>query len=1013
MRFSDAASSTYQSSANPLESTFMLADTNDRVDGFFSRPQRIASFEWSPNVGFHHEINPWELYFSNNKVVNRLNNFSLLRCKMHVRVMVNSTKFYYGRLMLSYLPMHQNDTITQFRPGMQADFVEASQRPCIIMDPTTDQVGEMTLPFVYPKSALLIPAKEWERMGLLTLADLTPLRNANGATDPITVTVFAWATDVEYSQPTSNEYRVEAGDEYFDGPISKPAHKIARFANHLADVPIIGLYARATEMIASAGAAVAKLFGYARPTITDSEHLYTPYQGKRLATTNVEDTCDPLSLDVKKEVPIDPRICGLGPEDQMAFLPLAKRETYLTSFDWHPSDAPDVFKFNIHATPLQRVYETPTKVHTIPAGWIASLFEFWRGSIKIRFEVVASSFHRGRLRIVYDPLYQATNEFNVNYTHVLDLNSENDYTMKIGWAQNLPYLKCDHLNSGNATHSNETRFTGRIGNGVLTVFVVNALTTPSEDNDPVTVNVYVSMCDDFEVQGPIGKGLENVSIPEMVPLEPIPPIDPPDPPQPEDPPFIPIVRGPVTYSYVGNSGYPQSLITAAPLSVTDTPGAIVIGGTLTSQNYVGAHTMNLNDLQKEETMSIDMTFRTDGPAGGIPDLFFAGTPRSWNEFEPGKYSYQIIQPVVTDVNGQVQIPLAYAGGTPLILDSAIADRNVAAGLSFPGDSAFRNLSPGISINSDGYGDYYEIPTGGSFDYANPGDTFRDALIMVENNGDIDFGGEVSTNRSRSFPGRGSTVRVTQSIFQVTNTTTGTIKLYSMNFEAEITQPESGEEAIQPERTAIVESVAGTVENLPQISDVFFGEVPSSFRQVMKRYTLIETLRTSPITKATYIRFANPRNYARGQVKPSDVSLWAWCMTPYLGWKGSTRAKIIPGNPIDVGVTISRLAGGIEDVGEEFNALFEDTNVGWEGSTTAFLNRQVAEAVVPWYSNMRFRNCRITNLDTTYGKGPGFSMTMENHDPTRASYVRYIAAGGEDYSLYMWISTPIVEISENV
>lgn len=1071
MRFTDHASSTVQRSANPLESTFMLADTSDAVEGFFSRPQRIATFEWSPTQAFHEVINPWDLYFSNDKVTERLKNFSYLRCSMHVRVMINSTKFYYGRMMVSYQPMHFNDNLTSFRPGVQADFMEASQRPCVVIDPTQDEVGELNLPYMYPKSALLIPGKEWTRMGQLTLADLTVLRNANGATDPITVTVFAWAENVDYSQPTSQIYTNEG--EYYDGPISKPAHSIARFANHLVNVPVIGVYAKATEMVASAGAAVARLFGYARPSIVESEHLYVPYFGKRLAATNVEDTADPLSLDIKKEVTVDPRVTGASPLDQMAFVPLAKRETYITSFDWNPQDAPDSLLFNIHVSPTQRTYETPTTVHTTPAGWIASLFRYWRGSMKLRFEVVCSSFHRGRLRLVYDPLYQVTNEYNVNYTHIMDLCSETDYTMNVGWAQNMPYIKVDHLNSGSDSYSTSP-FSIRIGNGVLSVFVINALTTPSVTLDPVTVNVYASMDDDFEVQDPCGTGLRRLQVEENIAFPP--PVTPADPPEDDVPPAF-AIRGPVYYQFYGNGPYASARISKG--IVADVETCSVIGGTFTSQLYRGTSDFVVNGLAGPDNF-LEVVFVARALPGGLPDLTVDGVAYPWQEQSTDQPDslYRIIwSGTKSIVNGQATIPIDWSTGPtiPLNVCSVIADRLNAQGVIEAKDDIHWKLGSLVGSGFDSFGEYFLLPPQTNVVVNMPGDTSRDAFIQVEQPGTIRFNDEPKFYAGVDFPIKGGGALVSGPELTITNETNGDIKLYSVTwrrplfategkyssyssefscstdseiahfhedfsdeliriassslstayttlglllhllwhisksiFEKKVFHNEGAhEEEVQPERTKVEETAAGTPDNVPQVSDVFFGELPSSFRQIIKRYTLIRTLGIPSNARRQAVIYSNPRRTARGQVLPADVSLWAWVMTPYLGWKGSTRHKFISDSTKPTVGTITRLCGGSF---EETNRLLtdaEDINIGWEGSTTGFVTRQNAEAVIPWYSNMRFRNCRIGNPDISFEQAPAYVASLSSYNGE--SFVRQIAAAGEDYSLYFWVSTPIVTI----
>lgn len=134
--------------------------------------------------------------------------------------------------------------------------------------------------------------------------------------------------------------------------------------------------------------------------------------------------------------------------------------------------------------------------------------------MKYRFQIVASSFHKGRLKITYDPYYQVTNEYNVCYTHVIDLSQDRDFTVEMGWGQPLSMLKV-------ATPSATARpfDTSVIGpdaafayNGVLSVYVVNDLAVPNVvANNDIQVNVFVSGSDDIEFFNPTDESLRNLT----------------------------------------------------------------------------------------------------------------------------------------------------------------------------------------------------------------------------------------------------------------------------------------------------------------------------------------------------------------------------------------------------------------------------------------------------------------------------------------------------------------------
>lgn len=149
-----------------MDQTRMIAHNDDaELNDFFSRPLKIHTFEWSTSTAAYEEINPWSLYIENLRVINRISNYHVLRGNLCVKVLINGNGFYYGRLLCSYLPLAKFDTLTRDRALIAADSVAASQRPHIYIDPTTNQGGELMLPFFWYKDGLRIPDDEWDGMG--------------------------------------------------------------------------------------------------------------------------------------------------------------------------------------------------------------------------------------------------------------------------------------------------------------------------------------------------------------------------------------------------------------------------------------------------------------------------------------------------------------------------------------------------------------------------------------------------------------------------------------------------------------------------------------------------------------------------------------------------------------------------------------------------------------------------------------------------------------------------------
>ena len=566
VRFTDLNPAyTYAVGSEPDE-TYGSADAPENLQNFFRRPIRIAEYSWPVGTTIFESFNPWTLFYEDPRNINRISNFNLLRSKLHVKIVVNGNGFHYGRAIAAYQPLHTIDDVTKDRAFFTQDLVAASQRPHIYIDPTFSQGGELVLPFFWYKNALSIPSSEWDQMGQIVISSFDILKHANGATDTVSVSVFAWADDVHLSIPTtvnpsslvpqsgiipqsgkakgkksdytpkqsSKKKKSNSGgkpspsqpDEYGSGPISKPATAVAKIAGMLANAPLIGPYAKATQIGASAIGSIATMFGFSRPAILDDVKPFRPAVMGNIANTNMPDSTTKLSVDSKQELTIDPRVVGLAESDEMDITSIAGRESFLFSFPWNVSDAVDTRLGASVVNPVVYQFGPADEIH-MPACCFAALpFKFWRGTMKFRFQIVASNFHKGRLRISWDPNNNNSLDYNTQYTRIVDIAEEKDFTIEVGWGNQNQFLKTRRMvnlltdggftvGPGISVPETDT------ANGVIHMSVLNQLTVPNTTvNNDIIVNVFVSMCDDFEVAAPDTSQIEQMMLwtdPDFVP----------------------------------------------------------------------------------------------------------------------------------------------------------------------------------------------------------------------------------------------------------------------------------------------------------------------------------------------------------------------------------------------------------------------------------------------------------------------------------------------------------------
>jgi hypothetical protein len=482
---------------------------------YLSRPVAIYNFTWNESdtvPNYSHAFNPWYLFFNTPYIRNKLNNFAFLRCNLKIKVMINASPFYYGALMVNYLPMQGYSTDSTLADSTGGELIPISQRPHVWVYPQKNEGAEMTLPFFYPRNWLATSSNDLVYMGIIYLIPYTLLQSANGATGTgVTVNVYAWAEDVELSGPTIVN-SVQARDEY---KISGVASAAASAAGLMKKIPIIGKYATATEFGLNTISSVASYLGYCNPPVLNDVMPYKPTSFPPLASTEISYPVEKLTIDPKNELTVDPSPFGIKPIDELNISYLSQKESYLCYTTWTSAQTPDTNLFTTAIAPSFFEYATGTNqsyVQMSPMCWIGQMFQYWRGSIVIRFKFIASPYHKGRVRITYDPTGNATtNIVNTSantgavFTEVVDLGVDTNVEFVVPYNQEYGFLQTPNATSANiqwdVTTSPPYRYQRGLHNGTVTLRVVTALTGPTST---ATIPILVSVRGgpDLEFAGP-------------------------------------------------------------------------------------------------------------------------------------------------------------------------------------------------------------------------------------------------------------------------------------------------------------------------------------------------------------------------------------------------------------------------------------------------------------------------------------------------------------------------------
>jgi len=510
------------SPATELDPSYLYGQASDvSLGAFCARPIKLAEIIWNTAAGsFDTTIDPWSLIINDSLLRKRIEGYRLLHCKLHLRIVLNGNPFLYGLAMASYTPRPSS----AFMQASAADAVtcQESMKPFIFLNPTSSEAGEMVMPFFSPDNWIDLTSFNKTDMGDLRLRSINNLRHSNATSGAVQITVFGWLEDAVLAAPTQVDYDVytiQSGDEYDSRP-SAMATSIAKAAGNLARVPVIGRYARSTEIMATMFSKLAASYGFARPTIISDVCRFKHQGNGNMANTDQPDSAVKLSLDSKQELSIDPRTTGLAGEDELLVRSIVTRYAFFRTAEWLPSHEDGHVLASIRVNPLMYVANGTAGIYAnklinLPCCTVAAMFNHWKGTMVYRFQVVASSMHRGRLRIHYDPCESSSEPaYNESYTRIIDLASQRDFEFEVSWNASKGWLLTGldwYQLPRSVTLYNGVAFNPSQHNGTLTLSIVNALTAPNPlIVQPVYINMYCKAGDDFEVAEPSQMGINSL-----------------------------------------------------------------------------------------------------------------------------------------------------------------------------------------------------------------------------------------------------------------------------------------------------------------------------------------------------------------------------------------------------------------------------------------------------------------------------------------------------------------------
>jgi len=436
------------------------------------------------------------------------------RATMVFRLVINAERFQQGRYMLTYCPLGGSRYGTS-QPGNawvnkhSATLVQRSQLPKVEFDLATDTEVTLKIPYAsihdFYQFNWCNDSTGFGMWGVLRLFPYEKLVSASGSVE-CDYTIYGHFEDIEFVgfstlsiTPQSGDLRIvpQSGSlarteqkKNDVGPVESMAVKVKRASTYLTPVPLLSDFATSVGWAADIAAGIASVFGWSSPMNVEKVSRFQTTNMAYMGNINKVDNAIPLAATTDNEVAVAPGFSSTN-VDELDIVSLAKISAYHKTISWSTSQTVGDTLGNINIDPSK--YYTTVTNNTVsynnytPICWVSNYFKYWRGSITVKFKIVKTEFHSGRVAIAYYPNNDTTWTLdNSDYVHreIIDIRYQNEISITIPWTSPTTYKQVAQTN------------------GYLVMMVVDRLVAPATVSDTVKFIVEVAGGPDIEFAAP-------------------------------------------------------------------------------------------------------------------------------------------------------------------------------------------------------------------------------------------------------------------------------------------------------------------------------------------------------------------------------------------------------------------------------------------------------------------------------------------------------------------------------
>jgi len=491
---------------DPIEDLRLLSsirpsvEEDHTIETILSRPIKIAKTKWTTQASRGALLGTFDiatlLQSDNLRIVRqKLSGFYGIHASVVLKVLVNPQPFQSGLFHVFYIPFQK--TFTMFPAtlnGTELSLPFATGCPNVYCNISLQSQVELSVPYTGPQAFFNLADIKYRDWGTFYIQNISSIRDGTNQTSA-ELSVYISFSNVKLFGATPQTWSTQGERDEGDVKISK--------SNPIAQS--LGLAANA--FVTQGTTKLLDLVGLSKPAANQNPQrvLVSPYANPVLG----DSVSAALKLSFQESQGTSIGQLGIDSQDEMDIAYVVSKPNYYCSVEWKDSQETGTLLKTIRVNPNAEVVTSGSNVFVAPTRlrYVASMFRFWRGTIRYTFHVVATKFHSGRLRLVYSLGGSLSDSIGVQfpyaYSQVIDLRDGLTFAVELPYFGSTPWRSVPKFwDSNQKIYVDDDRSNADDYDNYLQIFVENQLANQTTASAAIELIIMASGGSDFEVAAP-------------------------------------------------------------------------------------------------------------------------------------------------------------------------------------------------------------------------------------------------------------------------------------------------------------------------------------------------------------------------------------------------------------------------------------------------------------------------------------------------------------------------------